>query len=496
MKKSKLLKNVITGFGGQFIAIILGLIVPRLFITSYGSDINGLLGTITQIFTYMALMEAGIGQAARNALYRPISQKDQTEINNVLSVAQNYFRRLSVYYVAGVIALAFLLPFVVKTKVSYLTIFLIVIFEGLSGAISFYFIQTQTILLSVDGKSYVNNGIVLVNKIIGYTVKIVMAKLGINIILLQLAYFVITIAKVLVYKYYIRKNYSWIKLKKADKSSKLQDRNAYVITEIAWTIFSSTDMIVLSTLISTQLSSVYSIYNMIFVNLNVLLNAVYYSLTYLLGYAYHENIKNYEGLHDAFISTFLGIMTVLMSVCYLLTIPFVTLYTKGVTDINYIYNQLPIMFCLIQLLSWSRYVPGNLTALAGYAKRTSYISLIEAITNIILSVILAPKFGVIDVTLTTVIALPLKVIWCVYVSDKIILKRSYWKTVSIFGVNYLFFGVIVFMSKFIPLSINSYSSFFAWGVLLTLVFGIIGIGLNLLVNRSYWTVIKKSILKR
>ena len=325
MKKSKLLKNVITGFGGQFIAIILGLIVPRLFITSYGSDINGLLGTITQIFTYMALMEAGIGQAARNALYRPISQKDQTEINNVLSVAQNYFRRLSVYYVAGVIALAFLLPFVVKTKVSYLTIFLIVIFEGLSGAISFYFIQTQTILLSVDGKSYVNNGIVLVNKIIGYTVKIVMAKLGINIILLQLAYFVITIAKVLVYKYYIRKNYSWIKLKKADKSSKLQDRNAYVITEIAWTIFSSTDMIVLSTLISTQLSSVYSIYNMIFVNLNVLLNAVYYSLTYLLGYAYHENIKNYEGLHDAFISTFLGIMTVLMSVCYLLTIPFVTL---------------------------------------------------------------------------------------------------------------------------------------------------------------------------
>ena len=76
MKKSKLLKNVITGFGGQFIAIILGLIVPRLFITSYGSDINGLLGTITQIFTYMALMEAGIGQAARNELYMPIAQKD------------------------------------------------------------------------------------------------------------------------------------------------------------------------------------------------------------------------------------------------------------------------------------------------------------------------------------------------------------------------------------------------------------------------------------
>lgn len=61
MKNNKLFKNIITGFGGQLIAIALGLMVPRLFITSYGSDVNGLLSTITQIFTYMALLEAGIG---------------------------------------------------------------------------------------------------------------------------------------------------------------------------------------------------------------------------------------------------------------------------------------------------------------------------------------------------------------------------------------------------------------------------------------------------
>lgn len=66
MNKKILFQNAITGFGGQLIAIILGLIVPRFFIMSYGSDANGLLSTITQIFTYMALLEAGIGQAARN----------------------------------------------------------------------------------------------------------------------------------------------------------------------------------------------------------------------------------------------------------------------------------------------------------------------------------------------------------------------------------------------------------------------------------------------
>ena len=76
--KSKLAKNIVTGFGGQLIAIVLGLIVPRLLITNYGSDVNGLLSTVTQIFTYMALLEAGIGQAAKNALYKPINEKNVT----------------------------------------------------------------------------------------------------------------------------------------------------------------------------------------------------------------------------------------------------------------------------------------------------------------------------------------------------------------------------------------------------------------------------------
>ena len=45
--------------------------------------------------------------------------------------------------------------------------------------------------------------------------------------------------------------------------------------------------------------------------------------------------------------------------------------------------------------------------------------------------------------LATVIALPVKVIWCTYIADKKVMKRSYWKSISIIGVNFLFFfGVL------------------------------------------------------
>ena len=110
-KKSQLFKNVISGFGGQLIAIILGLIVPRFFIMSYGSDVNGLLSTITQIFTYMALLEAGIGQAAKNLLYKPFQEKDKDKISETYSVAKTYFGRFTFIYGIGVIAIAFILPF-------------------------------------------------------------------------------------------------------------------------------------------------------------------------------------------------------------------------------------------------------------------------------------------------------------------------------------------------------------------------------------------------
>lgn len=495
MNRSKFTKNVIIGFGGQLLIIILGIIVPRIMLTSYGSDVNGLLGTITQIFTYMALLEAGIGQAARNALYEPILRKDRNEVSSVASAAQSYFRKFTRYYAVGVVLLACVLPFLINTNVEKLTVFLIVILEGLSEVVTFYFTQTKNVVLGVDGRGYINNIISVANRTVSYIVKIAMASAGISIVAVQFGYFIISILKSVFYEYYFKKNYNWLSFNAHCKENVIKDRNAYVLTEITWAIFSSTDMIVLSMFVSTKVSSVYSIYSMVFSNLNALLNVVYHSISYVLGQAYHEDMNKYEKLHDAYTSFFLGTMTVLMSVCYLLITPFVSLYTHGITDVNYIYDSLPIMFCLIQIISWSRYVGGNLTGIAGYAKQTSYISLAEAITNLTLSIILVRKFGIIGVTFATVVALPLKVIWCVYISDKKVMKRSYYKTVKILGCNYLFFFGVVCFSKFYQPMIESYLQFFVWGVLLTGALGVSGMGLNLLVNKDCLKMVKRYVLK-
>ena len=496
MKKNAFIKNIVTGFGGQFIAIILGIIIPKIFISSYGSDANGLLGTISQIFTYMALLEAGIGQAAKNALFKPFHENNKDDIITIASTAKKYYKKFTIIYGICVFALAFILPLLLNTNVDTKTVFLIIIFEGMGGVISFYYITTSTVILAVDGRNYVNNGINLLNKIIGYIVKIVMATFGFSIALLQFVYFLITVVKVFFYNNYFKKHYPWIKYKRVPSTMKLADRNSYVITEIATTVFNSTAMIVLSMFLSTQIASVYSIYNMIYSNIHFLVNSVYFSIVYILGHAYHANLKKYEIVHDIFTSMFLGVMTSLMSVCYVLAIPFVTLYTNGVNDVNYIQPTLPVLFSLVQILSWSRYVNGNLTCVAGYAKQTSYVSLIEAIMNIVLSVILVKKMGIVGVLLAAVISLPIKVIWCIYIADKKIMKRPYLKTISILGVNYLFFACVVLLSQLFKPSVSSYLEFFVWGVCLLVFFLIVVMGINFLVNRDCWDMTKKYILSK
>lgn len=496
MRRKDFFRNVITGFGGQLITVILGIIIPRIMISSYGSDVNGVVSTTSQIFTYLALLEAGIGQSARIALYKPITDKNDEQIAKVFTSAEAYFRRITILYAIGVVLISTVVPLFMKSEMQYVTIIMIFLLEGASGVISFYFIQTPTILLNADGKGFINNYVNLSNKILGYVSKIVLALFGVSIVLVQFAYFFITVLRVVFYRVYIRKKYSWSTHRVNPDTKMLKDKNSYLLTEIAWTIFSSTDMVVLSLFVSTKMSSVYSIYGMIYNSINLLINAVGGSVLYVLGQIYYRGLAEYEKVHDAMNTVFIGAMTILISVTYVLILPFVSIYTSGLTDVDYIYSKLPLLFSMIQLLSWSRYVNGNLTGLAGYAKQTSYVSMIEAMINLLLSIILVQKFGIYGVLFATVFALPIKVGWCAYISDKKVLNRSYIITLKTIGSNYLFFLCVVLFSHYYSLEIKSYGMFVFYGIVFSIIFGILGVLLNLLINNSFLIIAKRVIAKR
>ena len=212
MNKRRNLKNVISAFIGQLVVLGLSLFVPRFVLTGYGSDTNGLLSTVGQIIAYMTLLEAGIGQAARNELYRYVKDDvfDKENSSSVMTLSRKVYRNTTKIYALLILVLAVVLPFIIKTDLSYLTVFLVILIEGASSVISFYFVQNYTNILIVDGKQYVNANIDLVFKGLVYAIKIVMALLGVNIVLMEIGFFIATLVKIFIYEKYVKKHYGWI----------------------------------------------------------------------------------------------------------------------------------------------------------------------------------------------------------------------------------------------------------------------------------------------
>ena len=69
--------NIFFGMLSQIISIVLGIVIPRLVLISLGSESNGLLSSINQALVYLSLLEAGIGTATLQALYKPVAEKDK-----------------------------------------------------------------------------------------------------------------------------------------------------------------------------------------------------------------------------------------------------------------------------------------------------------------------------------------------------------------------------------------------------------------------------------
>ena len=78
-KDNRIKYNLLSGFAYQIILIALSFLLPRLYLENFGSEVNGILSTIKQIFVYMSLLEAGVGLATMQALYKPVAQQDHAE---------------------------------------------------------------------------------------------------------------------------------------------------------------------------------------------------------------------------------------------------------------------------------------------------------------------------------------------------------------------------------------------------------------------------------
>lgn len=468
MKSKRGLYNIFFGVLSQVITIGVGLIIPRLFIVNLGSEANGLMSSVSQIFIYVGLLEAGIGTVSIQALYKPISQKDDKGINKILSATAQYYKRAGLYYLLCVGILGIVYPLIIKSSFNKLDIFLIILFTGLSGAINFLFQGKYKIFLMAEGKNYIISNINTIVGVFSSLVKVMLLLLGYNVVIIQFSYFIINLCQMAFFEIYIRRNYKWINTKMDPDYEAIAQRNSAFIHQIVGMIFANTDVLVITMFCGLKVASVYSMYNLIITYIGNILGNVNSGIIFILGQTYYEDRNRYLKLNDIYDTYYMALNFAIYTVTYILFLPFMQLYTAGVKDINYIDNLLPILFVFIQVLNCGRTAANNAINVAGHFKKTQNRSIIEAIINIVVSLVCVNIFGIYGVLIGTIVALVYRVNDIILYSCKYILFRNPIKTYFRWIINLVTMVLIINIINKLNLYIDNYVELILAGVILSL----------------------------
>lgn len=489
MKAKRSLLNFFTSIGSQVILMGFSFIIPRFILVNLGSEVNGLLSSVGQFFVYFDLFSAGIGTATILSLYKFIPTGDRKSISGVLSASRLYYIKAGWFFLLSMAGLLIIYPALVKTEIPTTTVVLVILLQGIAGYISFVFMRSMICLLNAEGKDYIVTTISFFVQLLNSVGKIYILVKYQDIIMLQAYYLIIMIIQSLIYWLYFKKKYSWMVFKNKPDMSYLSQRNSLMIYQVTSLVFLSSGTIILSLFTDLKTVSIYVIFMIITNMIRSMLTSFYSSTSFLFGHIYEESFRRYIKFSDSYNTVNVTLVTALFSVVYILFIPFIKLYTKGITDTNYINHNLPIFFCLISIFYLSRTADINTIMVAGHAKPTAKRSLIEMIINLAISIVLVQYIGIYGVLIGSLMSLIYRANDLIIYTNLRIFKRKPWKEYKVWLSNLVLFGLIVYYANYLNMDIPSYLDFIKWGVVLSLTIFAVFFTTNILISHREYRLI-------
>ena len=272
MRSKKAIINICTSLFLQVITVICGFIVPKLIIGNYGSNVNGLVTSITQFLAYITLLESGFGPVVKSVLYGPIARKEKSKIEEILKSSEKFFRIISYIFIVYIIILCCILPFVLSKEFSILFSLSLIIIISISTFAEYYFGMTYRLFIQAEQKTYVINVIKIVTLIINTILIVILVHIGANIQIVKLGSAMIFILRPILQNLYVKKKYN-IHLKDAKSGYKIKQKWDGLAQHIASVVHNNTDVVILTLFINTVEVSVYSIYALVVSGIRNLIQA-------------------------------------------------------------------------------------------------------------------------------------------------------------------------------------------------------------------------------
>lgn len=493
-RKKKLLLNTSSALANQMVTVICGIILPRLYILRYGSEINGLLASIAQFISIISFLELGVGAVVQTSLYKPLAKKDGHEISAIIVASNRFFRRIGSVLLIYSLVLFFVYPLFINPSFPFLFTGSLILISALGSFVQYYFGITYQLLLNADQLAYIglfaNIFSTLLNAIIVY----LLIRLDQSIQVVKLMSSVVFFLRPIIFQCVVRKKYA-INLKFILTTEPIKQKWNGIAQHIASVILNGTDVIVLTVFCSNSLVSVYSVYYLVVRGIKDIVLSLSTGMLALFGNLLSNNetnkLNNVFNKYEWFIHS---IVIFLFTITGILIVPFIRVYTLDISDTNYIYPAFGVLLTMANAMYCLRLPYNSMVLAAGHFKETQNSAMIEAVLNIVISIILVTKYGLLGVAVGTFIAMAYRTTYLAWYLSRNILKRKIKYFFKHLTIDILSIVCMVLSVKYFHLIEVTYIAWFILAIKTSLVCAGVSFLINLIFYRQFVFSLKNGIM--
>lgn len=425
------MKNAFWGIISKMINLIFAFISRTAFIYILGSTYLGVNGLYSEILSLLSFAELGFGSAMTFTMYKPVVDGNREKIVKLLDFYKTVYT-----VIAGVITVLglCLVPFLgeIVRGADWLTVkelriyFLIYLFNTVVS----YFVTYRYTYLNALQKNYVQTNIDTIVTTISYIVQIAvifvlksfLAYLLANSIILLISR--VFIVLYLDYRYPILKEKPKEKLNSEEKEPIYREVRGLAVHQFASVAVHSTDNILISTMTSQGVTAVglISNYNMIMNAVLGFVTIIFNSVTSGFGnLAAASTTENFRKVFKEINFINFWIYGFCSIAFWLLMPPFITLWIGSDKIIDETAFALIIINCYFQGQSTAY---NNARIAKGNFNKDKWWAIIQAFTNLIVSVICAKFYGLVGIYIGTVVSRMVYVVFRPYSTYKFLFDES------------------------------------------------------------------------
>lgn len=430
--------NGLVALSTQVLMIILNFISRSLFISILGIEYLGINGLFSNILTFLSLSELGIGTAITFSLYKAVSDKNQYNINALITLYSRVYACIAiVVFVLGIILSIFLEYLIIDNPfdIDYLRIaFLLFV---LNSAVS-YLWSYRSCIVFVNQKDYILKLISFTSNITCIIIQIILLKITQNYIVFLIIQLLFTIINNFIQSIISKKMYPNVvcnkkyKLCKNDLNDIIKRIKSLFIHSISSTITFGTDNIIISKFIAIKYVGLYSNYQMIINAVNNIVVQFFNGITASMG-----NLISSESTEEVY-----RVYKKLNFICFWI---YSFLFTILCTIINtfillWIGDNALLEYSTVIVLLINFYIMGLRQPIfmvrncAGLYTKDKIAAILKPMINLSSSIILANKIGLIGVFIGTLVS---SIVSDVLISPYYLNKYFFENKYNIYLVNYL-----------------------------------------------------------